>query len=305
MLKRFIQMAASAVILIIIMPAYAEGNRGCVRNFYQTHDMSCVEEVIDKMEKSNNPSVATNQSGVGMMAALFNKFPDRKEKFLSRAKSPYLKILYMQALQRAGLAFDAEIYAVKNKLDKLYIIYMAKHPAPLKNLIAVTAEDNDLLLGAYMVSGNTQYIQNILAPLKEANDAMASDAIRMAFLKAKFGPDVFPKDRKTEGIMPLCKKYDCKKDPKEFIRLATLSSGIWAIQTFAKKDENIEKVESDFFIKDKRLGMIFYKESVWFGNYLTLLTASSFAQNDATIEPLLSKYEKFESMPDKIIPAKK
>jgi hypothetical protein len=65
--------------------------------------------------------------------------------------------------------------------------------------------DNDLLVGAFMASGEPAFIQRILASYSSADDAMISDGMPIGFMMSEFGPNLAAKGRNavTDGPMVL------------------------------------------------------------------------------------------------------
>jgi hypothetical protein len=109
------------------------------------------------------------------------------------------------------------------------------------------------LIGAYMASGDTALIERILANFSSTDDGMVSDAMRFGFAHSKFGPSLTPKGRENVMAPTGCAKYQCKSDPAKFLRVLTLSSAFWALQSLGGRDDGIRKTFAGFFERDPRL----------------------------------------------------
>ncbi|MCK1637997.1 hypothetical protein IVA95_10410 [Bradyrhizobium sp. 157] len=143
-----------------------------------------------------------------------------------------------------------------------------------------TPADNDLLIGAYMASGNTAHIRRILENYSSADDGMASDGLRVGFMMGKFGPGLAPKERDSVTIKVACTKYDCNADKSKFLRVMTLGTAMWSLQSLSAQDDGIKKTLSEFFSRDARLKNLFAAEQAAFGNYLMAILFVSTFQND-------------------------
>jgi hypothetical protein len=185
------------------------------------------------------------------------------------------------SLYRAGLPDEAQKFAAANNLAGLSDRLRA---ARLPSLDAVrpssTPADNDLLIGAYMASGNTALVQRVLDNYSGADDGMVSDGLRIGFMMSKFGPGLAPKGRDSVMIKVACTKYDCKTDQTKFLRVMTLGTAIWSLQSLSAQDDGIKKALSEFFSRDARLKNLFATEQAAFGNYMTAIVLVSTFQKD-------------------------
>jgi hypothetical protein len=284
--------------------AMATANDDCYTTFYQSKNMECVDGFLKNLRKSAenhaNQGVSDNQAGVGFLAEIFSTYPQEKEHILKQdASSDDIKSVYIEALYRAGLQEEAKKYADANGFSAAFKQYQDQGGAPIKSLKPhSTPADNDLLIGAYMASGHTQYIRNILENFVTAEDAQVSDAFRMSLMQAKFGPTLVPPDRPTTTVATACQKYACKANMQKLMRVMTLSSGVWAVQSLAQHDDGIKKTFVDFFEGDKRLKRLFETEENAFANYMTMLAAHAGGISNPNIESSLSIYEKLGSPKD-------
>ena len=80
--------------------------------------------------------------------------------------------------------------------------------------------------GGFLVP--TEFIQRILENYTSADNAMVSDALRMAYMMSKFGNTLTPKGRDDVMTKAACEKYQCMADSQKFRRLLTLASAFWS-----------------------------------------------------------------------------
>lgn len=275
--------------------ATASEKNDCYTEFYKTKDMSCVDRYLDVMPtnavKLPNDGFLHYQSASGFLAEIFLTYPQKKESILNKKSSDGAKKIYFEALYAAGLTEEAKQYADANGFIEVFNKYKNQNLGGIKQLKpSFYAGDNDLLIAAYMASGDENYIKNILDNFTSAEDGMVSDAFRIGFMKSKFGSNLTPNGRKNIMAQTACERYKCKSNPRDFMRLLTLSSGFWAIQSLSQKDEVIKKISADFFNKDKRLYKLLGAEVVGFSNYLTILPVSM-AIKDPMTDKALTVYE--------------
>jgi hypothetical protein len=187
------------------------------------------------------------------------------------------------SLYRAGLPDDAQKFAAANDLaalsEKLRGMRLVALDAVKPSSIP---GENDLLIGAYMASGNATFIQRILDNYSSADDAMASDGFRVGLMMSKFGPGLAPKGRKAVTVQAACEKYRCKEDQTKLLRVMTLGTALWSLQSLSGQDAGIQKTLSDFFARDTRLKMLFTTEQTAFGNYLTAMVVITTFKDDHT-----------------------
>jgi hypothetical protein len=218
---------------------------------------------------------------IGFLAQLFVTSSEEKERVLRAESSEYLRWLYLVALYRAGLFDDAENFARKYSMFPGLRNLEILRPTPLAEVRPSSAPaDNDLLIGAYMASGDTVFIERILENFSSADDSLVSDGLRMGFMQYKFGPTFVPRERESVTAAAACEKYQCKANPAKLYRLLTLSTAIWAMQALGKNDEGIRKTFADFFERNKRLKDVLMAERTALGNYITTLIVVDTLKND-------------------------
>ncbi len=249
-------------------------------DYYRSKPAGCVDATLSQLRTATRTN-SDPSTVIGFLAQLFVTSPAEKARILDNEPSDYIMSVELMALHRAGLADDARKFADKHQLSALLGKLEAGRLAPLATVIpSSTPADNDLLIGAYMASGDTAFIARILENFSSADDGMVGDAMRLGFMSSKFGPGFAPKDRPNVMATAACAKYQCKSDPAKFFRVLTLSSAFWALQSLGRQDDGIRKTFAGFFDRDERLKTLRAGEEAAFGNYLTALTVFSVFKPD-------------------------
>lgn len=243
-----------------------------MNDYYRTKPVGCIDSILSPL-RTAPPSRSDPIAVIGFLAQLFVASPAEKQRILDDEPSGYVRSVDLVALYRAGLLDDARKFADKHQLSALLQKLETSRLAPLAAVQpSSTPADNDLLIGAYMASGDTALIERILENFSSADDGMVSAAMRLGFTSSKFGPTFTPKGRENVLAPATCAKYQCKTDPAQFLRVLTLSSAFWALQSLAKDDDGIRKTFAGFFERDTRLKNLLAAEQAALGNYLTALT---------------------------------
>jgi hypothetical protein len=274
--------SAFALALLCFFPAVASAQQ-CMASYYRAKSPACLDEVLAQFrQKPPNPRSEPG-AAIGFLAQIFRDSPEERERIVKSGLSDNLKSVILNSLYRAGLPQDAQKFAAANSLS-----------APPENLratrlVALDAVkpssfpgDNDLLIGAYMASGNTALVQRILENYSSADDAMAGDGFRMGLMMSKFGPTMAPKGRNAVTVQAACAKYQCKEDQTKLLRVMTLGTALWSLQSLSGQDDGVKKTLSDFFTRDARLKNLFTIEQTAFGNYLTAIIFVTTFKDDHT-----------------------
>jgi hypothetical protein len=263
---------ATALLLIQCWPAVA-ADADCMNDYYRTKLPGCVDSTLSQFRQMPR-SKSDPATMIGFLAQFFSTSPEEKLRVLNDEPSEYLRSVYLVALYRAGLLDDARKYA--DKIDRSPLLQKLATDQ-LKPLAAVRPSsvpaDNDLLIGAYMASGDTVFIERILQNFSSADDDIASDGLRMGFMQGKFGPTLVPKQRENVTLAAACAKYQCKTDPAKLFRVMTLTTAFWALQSMAQHDDGVRKTLAGFFEHDARLKNLLAVEQNAFANYLTTVVA--------------------------------
>ena len=275
----------------------------CMATFYQTKDMACINTILDKLRDSadswaNSPR-SVPYAPTGFLAEVFRDYPKEREHLLHQNVPDPFKSLYLTALLYAGLSDDAKQYAQhmgwsggdeklrRGVLPTLEQVRPRSNPA-----------DNDLLIGAYKASGNTDYITAILDNYATADDGMASDALRIGLVSGQFGLRLTAPGRPDAMATAACTKYHCKSDAKDFLRLMTLATAFWSLHSLAQHDDGIRSSLDSFFDQHRHLRELLAAERTAFASYITLLSASAGITDNDAISSSLSTYEHFGSPKD-------
>lgn len=280
--------------------AHASDGADCYQFFYQTKDLSCISAIIAMVPKAaaatNDGRTAVNPGFLGFFAKIFSTYPQEKERILAGAVPLPTKLLFVEALYEANLQEEAQAYADASGLPQVVKHMQSIGLVPLEQMKpAFVPADNDMLIGAYTASGNTEYIKRILDNFTSASDDMVADALRLSMMQGKFGPTLSPAGREATIMNAACQKYECKKDVHNLMRVLTLSSAFWATRSLSQHDEAIKKTFNDFFEHDPRLKQIITIEGNAFANYLTTLAVFAAIKNNPNIESALSIYENLGS----------
>ena len=278
----------------------------CMAAFYRNKDVTCLDAIIKSLSNvpRNSPNIEgwqANPALLGFFADLFANDAAERARILALDVPPQAKPLFVEALYEAGLETEAETYGNANGFPFAVQSMQGKGAVLLKQIKPIAdAYENDVLIGAYMASGNTGYIKSILGNFLSASDGMIRDSLRIAMMHTKFGPAIRPPGRENVMMPAACQKYECKKDLHGLMRVLTLSSAFWAMQSLSRQDEAIEATFSGFFENDARLKRLLAVESNGFANYLTALASYAAIKDDANVNASLSVYEKLGSARDAI-----
>jgi hypothetical protein len=272
--------AIALLAIIQCFPAQA-ADPNCMNDYYRDKQPACVDTILSQIRDAPSWPKSEPKTLIGFLAQLFRMSPAEKQRVTASERSEYLRGIYLQSLYRAGLHDDAENFArTYGGLPGLrnFEILRLTTIDEVRPLLA--PGDNDLLIGAYMASGDTVFIERILENFSSADDSLASDGLRMGLMQYKFGPTFVPKERETVTMAAACAKYQCKTNPATLYRLLTLSTAIWAMQSLGKKDEGISKTVTGFFERDKRLKEISTAEQTALGNYVIAIGLVTVLKSD-------------------------
>lgn len=291
-MKRFVFILLTYLAVNVGAGALAS-EAGCSQTFYKTKDLSCVGIFLDALSRDQRQ---INPNAVGFFSALFKRSPSMTDDLLKRAKSPIEKATLIEALYRSGKLAEAKRYARANSLTEfLKAIQSAKTSGIDDTKPYADPAGNDRMVGAYMATGDPAYILRILDNTKNVEEGLLHDVFRVALFTDKFGRGLGPKKRGEKGIGALCGKYDCKENQESFMRVLTLSFGVWSVMSLSKRDEGIKEVFASFLKSHGDHKSIFSFERANFSNYLTLLILDQTNVEDEAVEHFLVTYETFGS----------
>jgi hypothetical protein len=270
---------AGLTLALLMLPfcsgvVFATG-QDCSKSYYLAKSPACVDETLANFRQTAASGKADPNTVIGFLAEIFRTSAQERERILKAEPSDYVRSVALVSLYRAGLVEDAQKFAAANNLSALSEKLAATHLGPLEAVRPSSMPaDNDLLIGAYMASGNTAFVQRILDNYSSADDGMVSDAFRIGFMISKFGNGHGPKGRDnamTVVTQAACMKYQCKADQAKLLRVMTLATAYWSLQSLAMHDDGIKSTLSDFVGRDTRLKNLLAIEQIAFGNYLTAI----------------------------------
>lgn len=255
----------------------------CMTSYYREKSPACIDQVLAQFRQMPPNPRSEPSTIIGFLAQIFRGSVQERERILKAESSDYVKSVMLLSLYRASLPDDAQKFATANALSTLseklrgmrLVALDAVKPSSIPG-------DNDLLIGAYMASGNAALIQRILENYSSADDAMAGDGFRMGLMMSKFGPGMAPKGRNAVMVQAACAKYQCKEDQTKLLRVMTLGTAFWSLQSLSGQDDGVKKALSDFFARDARLKSLFAIEQTAFGNYLTAMVVVTTMKADQT-----------------------
>lgn len=290
MKRRMILCLACALALVWAAEALAGGE--CMSGYFRTRDRSCPEAVLEAVRPSPKAQpgqeTATLQPVVGFLAEVFRADAQERQRLLAKSLSPLAQSLCVEALWRAGLREEARRHAQAKGGEEAFRRCSAQDLAPIDRVRPLANPgDNDLLIGAFMASGRTQHLRNILENFTGASSGMAADALRMGMLLGRSGAG----GRKPNTAQAACAKYSCQQDRQPFMRVMTLASASWALQSLGQREALVQQVWTEFFGQDQRLKQVLASEQGLFGNYLTLAATQSALKSEPSLEAYLSGYE--------------
>jgi hypothetical protein len=304
---------ALALTLLCFCPGVAFAGAECLTSHYRAKSPACVDDVLAQLRQMPPNPRSEPSTIIGFFAQLLKASAQERERILKADLSGNAKTVILVSLYRADLVDDAKKFAAANNLST------PPENVRITRLVALDAlkpssipGDNDLLIGAYMASGNTALIQRILENYSSADDAMASDGFRLGLMMSKFGPGLAPKGRNPVTAQAACAKYQCKEDQTKFLRVMTLATALWSLQSLSGQDDGIKKTLSDFSARDARLKNLYATEQTAFGNYVAAIAIVAAFKDDhaaadreqvyAAMDKSASIYESLGSAKDAFAP---
>jgi hypothetical protein len=272
---------ALALTLLTFSPGAAFAGAECMTGYYCTKSPACLDDILAQLGKMPPNPRSEPSTIIGFLAQIFRASALERQRILTAELSGNVKSAVLISLYRADLVEDAKKFAAANNLSTPPENVRITRLAPLDAVKSSSVPgDNDLLIGAYMASGNAALIQRILENYSSADDAMASDGFRMGLMMSKFGPGLAPKGRNPVTPQAACAKYQCKEDQTKFLRVMTLATALWSLQSLSGQDDGIKKTLSDFFGRDTRLKTLFTTEQTAFGNYVAAIAIVAAFKDD-------------------------
>lgn len=285
------------LLLLLPLPApahSANNDDSCAQTFYRHKDVQCIATVIKSLNSKGiaDDSGTINPTLIGFFAHIFASDPTMTSVILDKTASMTTAPLFVSALHTAGMAQQADAYAKKSgQQDFLARLQQQKTP-PLQDLQPRdNPADNDILIGAYMASGQADYITKMLANFADAPPQMVADAARLSLAQGKFGPSFAPKDRDSDIITFACARYECRDNRADFTRLMTLSSALWATTSLSKNDATLRTLLTAIIDSNPVLKDSLRLERVAFSNYMTSLVLLAGFPDNTDASKLVRDFE--------------
>jgi len=308
-MKRLVRGLAFAVALCASTGMAQTPSDDCASTFYRDKSEACLTDTLAALRDASSVKPEVNAAMVGFFAGVITSTPSMEAKILAAVGPPAMKRTILMALQRAGRDEAARNFAQTEHLQAALAGLESERPPRLDEVKPRSAAaDNDLLIGAFMSTGDPTYIKAILGNFSAAEDDQIRDAVRVALMQARFGEN----DRRggyQRLARVLCGKYQCRRDLSPFSRVMTLSSAYWALAALAAKDETIRKTSQAFLDADPRVKAIEQNEQDAFAAYVERLAVWTAAKGDPdsadrakSEDALLSGYENLAPTQDLLHP---
>lgn len=275
------------------VPLQAAGPADCMRAYARTHDPACVDQVLAAVRPSPSakPGQETMfmQSVVGFLAEILASSPQERRRVQTLPLSPLAREACAEALWRAGQRDEALACLRAGGLAEVARRLTAANPPVLATVRPqMNPSDNDLLIGAYMASGDVRRLRPLLENFGGASDGMAADAFRISHFVGRRDPG----DRPGSPTKAACERYDCRRDMRTFLRVLTMASAAWALEDIGRGDAAVARFSEGYYAADARLLRLRDAERQTFANYSTLrLVWSSGVRSEPDVEAYLSGYE--------------
>jgi hypothetical protein len=297
-MKRLIRGIAFAVAFCASTGVAQTPSDNCASTYYRDKSEACLSATLAALGDALSVKPEVNVAMVGFLAGVIKSTPKMEAKILAAVGPPTMKTTILMALDRAGRDEAARNFAQSEHLQAALAGLESELPPRLDEVKSRSAAaDNDLLIGAFMATGDPAYIKAILGNFSAAEDDQIRAAVRVALMQARFGEN----DRRGgygRLARVLCGKYQCRREFSPFSRVMTLASAYWALASLAAKDETIRKTSQAFLDADPRVKAIEQNEQDAFAAYIERLSAWTAAKNDPdsmdkakSEDALLSGYE--------------
>ncbi len=254
---RFARVLLLALVGLSADAALSSSVAECPNDYYVSKASACLTQLISLLEKLPNPKKP--ELGVqeyfyaGFLGAGVLSSDTGIQRAIDNLTSAHARAIASVALCVAGRAQEA------NTLAESAHFSIVCREAPSPPLLAISpvdrSEQNDLLIGAYASTGDVRFIEHILSNFVGADQAMVAEAIRLDLVKgSKVGPEPpVGKGKFARIAQALCTKYDCQRDRRSFMRLLTLSSAHWALNSLSQADERMAGALNGFFAEHRDL----------------------------------------------------
>lgn len=284
-----------ALALTSAMGAPAFAYPQCMETYHVDHDRSCLEKVAKALEADE----IDGETIVGFMAETLRSAPEVRTLYSKPDLKPRAKAAFARAFDMShnnmrgffkalfgggGDDGDAETSTAKPDVDTL-----------------VSFDDlnaNDLLIGAFMASGNQDHLARVLKNFDTAGEQMTSDALREGMLLIRYWTHVTQANRTPVKIMMQigCARYGCKPGTNGEGRLATLSTAYWAFFKHAANDEGFRDAMMAYRAKHLKFALVEAQERAAADNYVSLSIAYARRKDHPALAKAFEAYENFRPL---------
>ena len=281
----------------------------CAATYYRDKSEACLNQTLAALRDATSVKPEVNSAMVGFLAGVIKSTPTMEARIVAAVGPPAMETTILMALDRAGHDDAARSFARTENLQAALAGLESELPPRLDEIKPRSAAaDNDLLIGAFMATGDPAYIKAILGNFTAATDDQIRDAVRVALMQSRFD-EHDPRGGYGRLARVVCGKYQCRRDLSAFSRVMTLSAAYWALASLAAKDETIRKTSQAFLDADLRIKAIEQNEQDAFAAYLERLAAwtaekknPDLADKTKSDDALLSDYEGLGSTRDLLSP---
>jgi hypothetical protein len=297
-MKRLTRGIALALALSASAGAAQTAAADCAATYYRDKSETCLNETLAALRDATSVKPEINFAMVGFLAGVIKSTPAMEAKIVAAVGTPTMKTTILMALERAGRDEAARSFARTENLQSAWAGLEGEPPPRLEKVRPTSAPaDNDLMIGAFMATGDPAYIRAILGNFTSAESDQIRDAVRIALMQGDFG-ETDPRGGYGRLARVACGKYQCRRDLSAFSRVMTLASAFWALESLAAKDETVRKTRQAFLDAEPRIRAIEQDEQAAFATYVETLSLWTAAKNDPDLkdkamleDALLNTYE--------------
>jgi len=297
-MKRLIRGIALALALSASASVAQTPSDDCASTYYRDRSEACLNATLAALQDATSVKPEINPAMVGFLAGVIKSTPTREATIVAAVGPPAMKTTILMALNRAGRDETARSFAQSENLQAALAGLDSELPPRLDEVKPRSAAaDNDMMIGAFMATGDPAYIRAILGNFSAAEDDQIRDAVRVALMQARFG-EHDPRGGYQRLARVACGKYQCRRDFSAFSRIMTLSAAYWALGSLAGNDDIIRKTSVAFLDADPRVKALEQNEQDAFAAYLERLAVWNAAKSDPDAaeeaksnDALLSGYE--------------
>jgi hypothetical protein len=271
-----------------------------METYHIDHDRSCLENVAKALKANQTDD---GETIVGFMAETLRSAPE--------ARAIY-SIPDLQPRAKASLARAFDLLGEHNNLRGFFSALFggggeedgdsAEASAAKPDLDTLVSHDdvntNDLLIGAFMASGNQDHLARILRNYDTADDQMTADALREGMLLLRYWTHPTQVDRTpVKTMLKLgCDRYGCKPRTHSEGRLMTLSTAYWAFFKHSAKDDGFRDAMNVYRARHLQFALAEAQERAAADNYASLSIAYATRKDDLTLAKAFDAYESFRPL---------